>query len=212
MAILKNVFYIIILLFFTVSCSVMSRQIREQSLQSVSFSTLLHNINEYSGNMVILGGYILATENKVDKTMIQVIQAPLTFRDYPDLKDKSEGRFVVVHKGFLDPEIYQKDRRITVAGILVGGQVEDIGQCPYECLKLESREIYLWPEYDESDYWLYDDPYYFYRGYPYDRHFNHEYPYYRGRLPYYRKSYRRYPYYRNRSPYYPNPYWKSPYY
>jgi outer membrane lipoprotein len=176
---IKTVLYMIILLFFSVSCSVMSSQVREQSLQSVSFQTLLKQPNEYIGNMVILGGYVLATENKVDETMIHVIQSPLRFMDYPDVKDKSEGRFVVVYKGFLDPEIYQKDRRITVAGIIAGVQIENIGQCPYGCLKLEGREIYLWPEYDDRDYWMYDDSYYFYRRYPYYR-----YPY--GRHPYYR--------------------------
>lgn len=182
---IKIVLYMIILVLFSVSCSVMSRQVREQSLQSVSFLTLLDNAAEYSGKTVILGGYILATENKADETMIHVIQAPLIFGDSPDLKDKSEGRFVVVHKGFLDPEIYRKDRSITVAGTIVGLQTKNTGQCPDGCLKLESREIYLWPEY-EPDYWMYDDPYYFYPRYPYYHYPYGRYPYYRHRRLYYR--------------------------
>jgi len=200
----------IFLLFFSVSCSVMSRQVREQSLQSVSFQALMNTPNAYIGDTVILGGYIFATTNKADNTVLQIIQAPLTFRDYPASKDRSAGRFLVVTNGLLDPEIYKKDRRITVAGIIVGLQIENIGQCPYGCLKLESREIYLWPEYDESVYWK-DDPYYFYRGYPYDSYFYYRYPYERYRLPTYGHPFRRYPYYRQSLPTYHKPYGRYPY-
>lgn len=207
---LKIAFLMIVLLFCSVSCSVISRQVREQSLHPVSFRAMLEYPNDYRGQTVILGGYILATENKHEKTVIHVIQTPLGFMDYPDLKDKSEGRLLVVSREFLDPEIYEKDRRITVAGIVVGVQVDKNGFCPFGCLKLESREIYLWPEYEPSHYWMDEDPYYFYRRYPYYRYPYDSYPYYRYRWPYYRKSYRTYPYHRYRSPYYRTPFWRYP--
>jgi outer membrane lipoprotein len=64
---------------------------------------------------VILGGYILETKNLTDETIVEVLQAPLTFQVEPKSKDLSEGRFIVSHKGFLDPEVYNKDRKLTVA-------------------------------------------------------------------------------------------------
>lgn len=185
MKIFKIILLTTILLIFSVSCSVISRQIREESLSSVPFRTLVQSGDQYIGKTVILGGHILETENKAGETIIKVIQTPLSFWDEPTSKDKTEGRFIVLHKGFLDPEVYSKDRQITVAGTIVGRQTEEIGLCPYACLKIESREIHIWPEYEYRDYFPYDDPFYS----PY----HYYYPY------------RRYPYYRYPPPYYP--YW-----
>lgn len=197
----RKTFFAVVSLAILVSCSVISRQAREGSLQPMPFKALLESGELYTGKTVLLGGYILETENKAGETIIRVLQSPLAFWDEPAEKDKSEGRFIIVHKGFLDPEVYRKDRRITVAGVIAGMEVEDIGNCPYACLKIESREMHLWPEYEHRDYYpYYDDylfyypsthPYYYrYRGYP-----NYYYPYY----PYYYR-YQRYPNY-----YYP--YW-----
>jgi len=183
MIFLKIILPTTVLLLFTVSCSVISRQIKEESLPPTSFRTLLQNINEYTGKTVILGGYVLETENKTDETIIRVLQAPLSFQDKPDSKDKTEGRFIVSYKGFLDPEVYSKDRRITVAGTIIGLQTEEIGSCPYACLKIESREIHIWPEYEYHDHFLYNDPFYYspyyypYRRYPYYLHSPTYYPY-----------------------------------
>ena len=188
MIFLKIIVSITALLMFTVSCSIISRQVREESLPPTPFRELLQNIDEYTGKTVILGGYILETENKTDETIIRVLQAPLSFRDEPDSKDKTEGRFIVSYKGFLDPEVYSKNRRITVAGTIIGLQIEEIGSCPYACLKIASREIHIWPEYEFRDNYLFDDPFYYspyYYNYPY--------------------RYRRHPYYWHSPTYYP--YW-----
>ncbi len=186
MHILRIIITLIMLLMFSVSCSGITRQMRNEAMPPVPFKTLVQNVDQYIGETVILGGYILEIENKPEETIIRVLQAPLSFEDAPQLRDKSEGRFVVIHKGFLDPEIYYKDRRITVAGTILGRQTEQIGSCPYECLKLESREIHIWTEYEYRNYYMYDDPFY----YPSSRHFISPYR----RYPFYRYPY--YPYYR----------------
>jgi outer membrane lipoprotein len=176
MIFLKTIFSVTVLLMSTVSCSVISQQLKDESLPPTPFGELLQNIDEYTGETVILGGYVLEIENITDETIIRVLQAPLSFGDEPDSRDKTEGRFIVSYKGFLDPEVYSKNRRITVAGIIIGLQTEEIGSCPYACLKIESREIHIWPEYEYRDYFLYDDPFYYspysypYRRYPYYLH------------------------------------------
>jgi outer membrane lipoprotein len=159
------------------SCSVISKQTRKERSVSLPFEILLKEPTKYKGNTVILGGYILEIRNLSDETIIIVLQSPLQFRDEPGSRDDSKGRFIVTHKGFLDPEIYSKDRKITVAGIIVGLTSEPVDQGTYTYLTLQSREIYLWTVYDNNRYWpYYYDPFY---PYPYYRH-----PYYR-RYPYY---------------------------
>ena len=162
---------------FLGSCSVISQQTRTESIPSIQFKTLLLEKNKFKGNTVILGGYILETQNLADKSLIKVLQVPLGFGEKPKSKDLSEGRFIISQKGFLDPEIYNKDRRITVAGAITGTVVEKIDDYPQPYLKIESREIYLWPK--EAFY--YPAPYYdpWYYPYPFSPYRPHHYPYYR---------------------------------
>ncbi|MEW6519855.1 MAG: Slp family lipoprotein [Thermodesulfobacteriota bacterium] len=193
---LKNIPLLIVLLLFTISCSVISREIRNEAMAPMPFRTLAENAGQYTGQTVILGGFILSTENKADETLITVLQTPLSSMDYPSGKDQSQGRFIVVHKGFLDPEVYRQNRRITVAGTIAGLRTEQIGSCPYACLTIESRQIYLWKKnlhrdyYWDDPYWRHD-PFYWYGGPYYD-------PYYGG----YYRAYRYYPSWRH-APVYP---------
>ncbi|NOQ20211.1 MAG: Slp family lipoprotein [Desulfobacterales bacterium] len=161
---------------FLGSCSVISQQIRTESIPQIQFKTLLLEKDKYMGNTVILGGYILEIQNLADKSLIKVLQVPLGFGEKPKSKDLSEGKFIISQKGFLDPEIYNKDRRITVAGTIVGAVVEKIDDYPQPYLKIESREIYLWPE----EAYYYPAPYYdpWFYPYPYYPYRHRHYPYY----------------------------------
>jgi outer membrane lipoprotein len=167
---------IVSLLILTASCSVISSRLREQALPEMPFPELLQNAEQYRGRTVILGGYIIETQNQPDQTVIKVLQTPLTFGEEPGEKDDSQGRFLVVHEGFLDPEVYKKDRIVTVAGTILGLESEDIGMCPYACLKIKSLQIHLWPEYDYR--YPYYSPYYY--DYPYNYYPSRRYnPYWR---------------------------------
>ena len=148
---------------FLNSCSVISKQIRsEAEPTSVPFRKLITEADKYSGHTVILGGYILETRNLEAGTILKVLQVPFRFGEEPDNQDRSQGRFIVHHIGFLDPEVYKKDRAITVAGRVTGSVVEKIGDDQFRYLKVENREIYLWPDYYERK-----PPYYYPRPYPY---------------------------------------------
>jgi len=158
------------MLVFTASCSVISSQVRKEAEPPVEFKKLMRETNSYIGKTVIMGGYILQTEKLADKMYILALQAPLGFRYEPKSKDKSEGRFIVLHKDFLDPAVYKKWRKITVAGNVVGLTTADDERCPNKCLNIESREIHLWPEYyyQRARYYPYGDPPYPPRLFPYD--------------------------------------------
>jgi len=74
---------------------------------------------------------------------------------------------------FLDPEIYSKDRKVTVGGKVAGSRQRALGNRIYEYPVIEAQEIYLWPRKDKHArpyYPFYYDPWY-YPWYPY--------PYYR---------------------------------
>jgi outer membrane lipoprotein len=105
---------------------------------------------------LILGGYILETNNMENETLITVIQAPLDIVDEPKSMDLTEGRFIVLHKGWLDPAVYRQERAITVAGTLIDSIAEKNETCPHPCLKIKSQEMHLVPEdyyYSTGYYW-----------------------------------------------------------
>ena len=133
---------IILMVLFTASCSVISYQVRTKAERNVPFTTLVQEKGTYTGKNVILGGYILETRNLEGKTIIEVLQAPLTYRDEPRSSYFSEGGLTVLHKAYLNQKRYSKDRKITVAGKLTDCRVQEVKTCT-----IESREIYLWPQY-----------------------------------------------------------------
>ena len=150
----KFLLFLILLMLQFSACSVISKQIRDESEPSVAFKTLVEHADKYVGKTVILGGYILEVTNQSNKALISVLQTPLTFQDYPTSRARSEGKFLVLYKAFLDPDIYTKNIKITVAGRVVGLSVEKVETCPSPCLYLESREIYVKreSEYDDRSY------------------------------------------------------------
>jgi len=155
-------------LMLQVSCTVISQEVRKEAEPPVPFKTLLAEADRYKGHIVILGGYILETRNLESETVISVLQVPFRFGEEPDFRDTSQGRFKIYHKGFLDPEVYTKDRAITVAGEVLGSEYEEIGGVRIQYLDLRDRQIYLWPEFETRPppYPPWPYPYYWYR-YPY---------------------------------------------
>ncbi len=171
---LKNNYLILFTLFWIAlamtSCAVISKPVRDEALPSLPFKSLIREAENHIGKTVILGGYIITNQNISGRKSLIILQTPLSLGQEPKGKDYSEGRFILHHQGFLDPEVYAKDRKITVAGIIKGSEDANTKECPNSCLVLQAREFYLWPErYDSYPYYMYPyyDGYPFYYPYPY---------------------------------------------
>jgi outer membrane lipoprotein len=138
-------------------CTVMSRKMTADALTDVSFTQLSHNADTFRGQTVILGGHVIEVRNEARQTIIVVLQTPLGYGQEPLPPDRSEGRFMLQHDGFLDPEVFAKGRTITVAGEVAGVIREMIDQEPYDYILLASREIHLWER--AEDLYRYPYPY-----------------------------------------------------
>ena len=175
MGVLRFAWLIIVTMLFIVSCSVISTQVRNESVTPAHFKTLVQEADKHIGDMVILGGYILETKNSADESTLRVLQSPLGFGQEPKSKDHTQGRFIVFYKGFLEPEVYSKDRKITVAGVIVGSVAEKIDGFLHSHLKIQGRELFLWPKEQYQYHTPYYDPWncphfncwYWYRRHPY---------------------------------------------
>ena len=160
MNVMRTLLLIMVIFIFSVFCSCASREVISKEIKAeaerVSFKTLARQTDRYKGKTVILGGYIIETKNISGVANMTVRQTPLGPDDMPVSRGRSDGGFLLSYNGHLEPEVYEKGRRTTVAGKVVGRAVEETGNCPDPCVKLEYRQIYLWPMWEESSY--YSDP------------------------------------------------------
>ena len=154
------------------ACSVMPKTLQHQAWD-LPFEELIHQGQAAVGHTVIVGGYVLKVANHNDHTQIEAVQAPLGFNQKPQSKDDSKGRLILSYSGFLDPEVYQENRKITVGGKILGSSATEISDKPYPYLHLMIESIHLWPVeiptvYVEPDPLMWDpwDPFFPWYRYP----------------------------------------------
>jgi len=140
---------------------VISKDLRAKADPSLTFGQILQNANAYRGKTVLWGGKIIQTTNQKDGTiLIEVFQRPLGCRGEPKETVASEGRFLILIEKYLDPYLFRKGRKITVAGEIQGEKIKPIGEMDYRYPLVLSKQIYLWEEYDYYPV-LYYHPYYY---------------------------------------------------
>jgi len=146
----RLLFFIVIACFFLFSgCAhVISKDIRNKADPSLTFQKVIQNPIIYKGKTVVWGGEIIETLNqKNGTTEIEVFQIPLDSRDAPKASNASEGRFLILVNKYLDPYLYRKGRRITVAGEILGEKIQPLGEMDYRYPLILSKQIHLWGEY-----------------------------------------------------------------
>jgi outer membrane lipoprotein len=142
---LRFVFLFLLILTLPSCAPTISKQVQEQAEASLSFPVLSADPDAYKGKIVILGGVIAQTTAKTGQTELEIVQKPLDSFKVPETTDRSEGRFLVLADQFLDPLIYKKDRKITVAGEVMGSEVRKLDALDYRYPVIKSLELKLWP-------------------------------------------------------------------
>jgi outer membrane lipoprotein len=134
-------------IFLVIGCTAgISKQARSKVTYTGSFSALQKTPDTYKNEVVMLGGKIIETKASSPLSEITVLQLAIDTSDQPVNSDKSEGRFIVQSKQFLDPAIYEKDMLITAVGTLKGSKVLPIGDLEYTYPIVDLIEIKLWPK------------------------------------------------------------------
>jgi len=157
---MRSRFQVFIVLFVLLSgCAhVISKDLRGKVDPTLTFREAFQNPNAHQGKTVIWGGDIVKTINQKDgTTLIEVFQRPLGRRGEPQETPTSEGRFLVLADKYLDPYLFRRGRKITVAGEILGEKIKPLGEMDYRYPLVSSKQIYLWKEY-----YYYPAPYYYY--------------------------------------------------
>ena len=130
-----------------------SRNLRKEAQKdSIPFTTVLAEPDAAKGKIVLWGGRIIQTTNLKDGSEIIVLETPLDFLGLPDEAESSRGRFIARSTEFLDPAIYSPDRKITLAGKIVGAEERTLGETTYRYPVADIQELYLWEKPGPEDY------------------------------------------------------------
>jgi outer membrane lipoprotein len=163
-------------LFLLSACaSPIYRAYREAAAPDLTFDMVLEEPDAYKGKTVIWGGVIFRTVNTGKGGSLFVLETPLGHMDKPGGGDEARGRFIAEGPYYLDPLIYERGRKVTVAGVVEGKRaVAGLeGKQPYVYPVLKIGQLYLWRR-EPADYppgnlgwpggWY--DPYYWQYGGP----------------------------------------------
>jgi outer membrane lipoprotein len=146
-----------------------SKQLRQEASKEVTFPMVLQNPTAYVGVIVLWGGEIIETASVRGGSEIIVLETPLDYQEMPESERYSRGRFIAKSSKFLDPAIYKKEERITLAGEIIGKQARPLGDTEYTYPVVMIKQLHLWrkkrpyplPYYRWAPYWY--GPY----GWPY---------------------------------------------
>jgi outer membrane lipoprotein len=122
------------------------RAIRDPLVNPVVPTQVQQQPDRYLGQRVRWGGTIMAVKNLPAITEIEVMARDLDADGEPQVQGDGQGRFIAQIGGFLDPAEFEKERFLTVAGVLVGVEKRPVGDYPYAypLVRVDSR--YLWPK------------------------------------------------------------------
>jgi outer membrane lipoprotein len=141
-----------------------SKDILKDVDREIGFGELRKDPEKYQGKTVLLGGVIVKTENRNEGTLLEIYQTEINHYGKPIDADSSKGRCLAIYKEFLDSEIYRKGRKVTIAGVVRGGEVKKLGEIDYDYPYLTIKEIHLWKEEQPCEfgpyYYEFWDPFY----------------------------------------------------
>lgn len=111
-----------------------------------SFSQIKAAPDSYKGQQVVWSGQVLGAKRLKESTRIEVLQLPLgeDQRLWTDLT-QSLGRFVGLHKEFLDPATLPPGTFITVTGEVTGAITLPLDETNYTYPVIEIRKLTVRP-------------------------------------------------------------------
>lgn len=116
--------------------------------RSLTYSQLKDSPDSYRGRLIVLGGEVLTAKRLKDGTRIEVLQLPLDDSQRPESdRTASEGRFVGIQKGFLDPATLPGGTRVTLVGEVTGVMTLPLDETEYAYPTLEVKTLKVWPDW-----------------------------------------------------------------
>ncbi len=100
---------------------------------------------DFRGAEVVWGGRIVAVENREETTEVEVVAYPLDRDQQPSPEEPTQGRFILVLPGFVEPFDYPAGRHLTAQGVLSGTRVGRVQEHEYVYPLVRARAVHVWP-------------------------------------------------------------------
>jgi outer membrane lipoprotein len=104
-----------------------------------------------TGTRVRWGGQVVAVHNEAARSCFEVVGKTLSADGRPQMRDRSEGRFIACRTGFYDPAVFTAGREVTIGGTVSGFENRRIGDYDYRYPLVDAEVVYLWPERRDVD-------------------------------------------------------------
>jgi len=134
-----------------VSCSIMgcasyaiSKKYRQEAALDVTIPMVQKDPQQFMGKIVIWGGRILDVLNDSTGSQLVVLESKLDDEEYPMQPRFSRGRFIAQTSKFLDPAVFIKGHRVTLAGEVVGLKTDKLGNGVYAYPEVKIEELRYW--------------------------------------------------------------------
>lgn len=155
-------------------CASAPEETEGSAAHQLTFLQVKAEPDAFKGQPVVFGGEVLSARRLKESTRIEILQLPLDRSGYPSLdRTQSQGRFIAMHRDFLDPATLPQGTRVIVSGDITGSVALPLDETEYTFPVVEARHIqvlaavdhaapHLQPYMEPPTYW---GPY----GYPYWR-------------------------------------------
>lgn len=160
---MKRLFILIVLsTCLAAGCApVLSQRTMEQGSLIVPLADMIQRPDLYRGKLFVFGGTVATSRATVAGSVLELAFSPVN--SYGSLYDTISGMRVLVfmpkEHGLLDPAVFVKSRKVTVAGVFDGVQAGKIEEMDYTYPFFRVHELYLWPREIDRPYDYYY-PYY----------------------------------------------------
>lgn len=135
--------------------------LQENIERHVSFQQVKASPLSYQGKILVVGGTVLSVKLlKEGGTRIEILQLPHSsdYEPHGPLT-KSGGRFLALHKAFLDPATIPIGTRVTVVGKVIGSTTAILDEFEYAYPTFDVLSLTMWPP-SLPTYWVRPYPYF----------------------------------------------------
>lgn len=142
--------YLLLLLALTLAACV-SNPLKLDGVNRDVTPAMVTTAQPYTGVRVAWGGMIVRTQLLSQITQIEVLAYPIGNFGEPDDRATTIGRFLILHKGFLEPTEYAPGRWVSAVGTVGASQAGKIGEANYLFPVLNPEQLRLWPASGSSN-------------------------------------------------------------
>ncbi len=135
-------------LFFTITGCASTEETTESppATNQITFPKVKATPESFIGQTVMFGGQVLNARQLKEGTRIEVLQLPLDQSGLPAYElTQSQGRFIGMHREFLDPATLPHGTRITITGELTGSVVLPLDEMEYAYPLIDVKHLHVWP-------------------------------------------------------------------